>query len=295
MDDASPDEESRDFLRALEEDPRIKVLRQPENGGFAKACNRGIEASCAPIVLLLNNDTEVHEGWLSPLHEALRDPGVGAAGSLLLYPDSSLIQHAGIEFHREGSKLKPFHIGQFQKLESAPWARETREVHAVTGACLAFRKDALPGGAKLDESYRNGYEDVDFCLRLKASGLRILFCGDSRVTHHESVAVGRFTSEDTNIRIFQKRWKDIPASLPSRAARLALEDLRVRRNYLGSPNPALASRVARSAKALGLLAEHPLWAQLARGRFLPHRRIPPEARQEIHRQLGIDRLHIRLR
>lgn len=295
VDDASPDSETRELLGVLEGDPRLQVIRQPQNGGFAKACNRGIDASTAPIVVLLNNDTEVQPGWLAPLLKALEDPQVGAAGSLLLYPGSTLVQHAGIEFHREGRELKPFHIGQFRPLESAPWACETREAGAVTGACIAFRKDALPGGTRLDEGYRNGYEDTDLCLRLKAAGLRILYCGDSRVTHHESVAVGRFSSEDENLRLFQGRWKEIPPSLPLATARQALEDLRARRNYLGTSRPAQASRVARSAKALGLLAELPLWEQLARGRFLPHLRLPPDSRQEIHRRLGIDRLQIRHR
>lgn len=295
IDDASPDQGSQMLLLELDADPRVRVLRQPINGGFAKACNRGIEASRARVVVLLNNDTEVQAGWLDPLLKALEDPEVGAAGSLLLYPGMRLIQHAGIEFHREGRELKPFHVGQFRQLESTPWACETREVGAVTGACIAFRKDALPGGTRLDEGYRNGYEDTDLCLRLKAAGLRILYCGDSRVTHHESVAVGRFSSEEENIRLFQGRWKDIPASLPPDSAKRALEDLRARRSYLGTPQPAQASRVVRSARKAGLDSELELWKLLARGRFLLHRRLNPDARQDIHRLLGIDRLRIRHR
>jgi len=293
VDDASPDKETQDLLSELDQDKRLKVFRQMHNGGFANACNLGIRSSKADLVLLLNNDTEVQEGWLEPLLQAFKDPGVGAAGSLLLYPGGKIIQHAGIELVREGNELKPFHIGQFQRAAHTLWALEDRDVPAITGACLAFRRVALPGGAFLDEAYRNGYEDTDFGLRLGHAGWRIRYCGSSRVFHHESIATGRFSSEDGNRRVFQERWKAMPGSLSGKDGHNALNAVRARQSYLLKPDPAHASRVARASGTDVSSEEIQLWQELSRGRILPWKRLTADQRHEIHRLLEIETLSIR--
>lgn len=295
VDDASPDEATKLLLRELDGNRHVRVLRQELNGGFSKACNRGIRAAEAPLLVLLNNDTEVQEGWLPPLLDALGDPKTGAAGCLLLYPGGEAIQHAGIEFYREKGELKPFHFGQFRRAASNSWCRERRDVVAVTGACLAFRKDALPGGVFLDEAYRNGYEDVDLCLRLKAGGWNIRYCGDSCAIHHESVAAGRFVAENDNLRIFQERWKKTAGSLPGPMAKAALQDLRARRRYLQEPEPARAARMAKIAARTHACEEERIWRELAKGRWLSSRRVDAAARTALHKELGLDGISIRSR
>lgn len=295
VDDASSDADTLAFLDEISNDDRIRLFRQEANGGFSKACNRGIAEARAPLVLLLNNDTEVLDGWLTPLLKAFEDPKVGAAGSLLLYPEQVVIQHAGIELRREGSTLKPFHIGQYQRASFARWCQEDRLVQAVTGACLAFRKNALPGGTFLDEDFRNGYEDVDLCLRLREAGWSIRYCGHSMVVHHESVTINRFRGEDANLRIFQRKWQHIGDSQPPDIAERSLRELRARRNYLQKPDPQHAAKVLCSLDIQIRRQEFRYWELLARGRYFPHRRLSAEARAEIHRLLGIDRLQIRHR
>jgi len=297
VDDASPDEETHQLLEELATDNSCTILRQPQNSGFAKACNRGLSASSTPYSVLLNNDTEVLPNWLEPLLLSMEDPTVAAAGSLLLYPGALLVQHAGIELTRKGSDLRAFHRGQYWRVEQLPWVHETCDLPAVTGACLMLRMDALPGGVRLDEQYCNGYEDVDLCLQLRSAGWKIRYCGDSMALHHESVSTGRFQQEKTNQSIFLQKWNAFRISLPLAKGRWEIQDRRARREYLLSPTPSKASKV------LSLLArtdmrsaihEKTLWKRLAAGKWLPWLRISHPERTAIHGQLGFLGMRIRV-
>lgn len=293
VDDASPDEETKRLLVELDETGGVTVIRRTENGGFAKACNRGIEGAGAERVLLLNNDTEVQAGWLGPLMAALDHDDVGAAGSLLLYPGGRLIQHAGVATTRRRGEFRIFHLGQYWRESELASVREDRDVPAVTAACILVRKSALPGGVRFEEGYRNGYEDVDLCLRLGASGWKVRYCGASRVIHHESVSQGRFTQETANRALFLGRWSKATEFFDPSEGAWELSDRRARREYILGPSPARAARVAHLAAERGFSEEARLWDELALGRWLPWHRIDDRRRWEIHDLLGLTDLRVR--
>ena len=60
---------------------------------------------------------------------------------------------------------------------------------------------------RFDERYLNGYEDIDFCQRLRAKGHRIVYCPASVVLHHESMSEGRMDHDDRNYQLFMQRWR----------------------------------------------------------------------------------------
>jgi GT2 family glycosyltransferase len=183
-----------------------RVIRNEENKGFARACNQGAAAARGEFVLFLNNDTVPEPGWLDPLIEVLRaEPDVAAVGSRLLYPDSRLIQHAGIAIDSLRDALQPFHLWW---LFPADWpaANVRRDVVAVTAACVLVRRSAFEQLGGFDESYRNGFEDVDLCLRLAEKRQRIVYCPESVVLHYESMTEGRALHEDANFALFRERW-----------------------------------------------------------------------------------------
>lgn len=199
---------SVEWLRARQSEGRLVALFNAGNEGFAKATNRGIRES-AGDVLLLNNDIVALPGWLAPLKEALAaDPRVAAAGSLLLYPGRRLIQHAGVLVGRIDGNMKVYHPWQRRLLETVPEARQTRSLKAVTAACLLLRRTALDQVGLLDETFVNGYEDVDLCLRLHEAGWTLVYRGDSVLEHHESVTKGRHDKEMENRVLFFGRWQD---------------------------------------------------------------------------------------
>ncbi len=190
-----------EHLRGLT--PPFRFVRSDENLGFARGCNLGARAARGDLLLFLNNDTLPQPGWLAPLVRELRsDPGAGIAGAKLLYPNGR-IQHAGIAFSRD-SRI-PYHV--YPGFDSHwPAANHRRELRAVTGACLLVRRDAFEAAGGFDEGYRNGLEDIDLCLSVRARGGRIVYQPASVVVHLEEQTPGRKDHDGANLARFFARW-----------------------------------------------------------------------------------------
>ncbi|MDD2733785.1 MAG: glycosyltransferase [Desulfuromonadaceae bacterium] len=188
-----------DYLRSLGD--QIKVISNTENYGFAKACNLGAQAACGELTLFLNNDTVPRTGWLEALIAAIERDKADICGARLLYPDGRC-QHAGIAFDERGLG---YHIFGGFPGDAAP-VMERRQMQAVTGACLAVKKDLFHELGGFDEGFRNGFEDVDFCLRAGALGKRILYVPESVVTHYAEQSSGRKDHDIPNMQRFFARW-----------------------------------------------------------------------------------------
>ena len=280
---------SVDWLRARASEGLLDVIENAENRGFAKATNQGALA-CTGDVLFLNNDIVALSGWLEPLRAALaKDPSVGAAGSLLLYPGGRIVQHAGVRLGRIDGRMKVYHRGQYRNLDDFPSFREPDLRTAVTAACMLVRREAIVKDGLLDESFLNGYEDVDFCLRLHGAGWRIAYRGDSVLEHHESITPGRHTKESENRSLCFSRWQDrIVPEVVDRDCRLEMQDVDRRRRFLADPTDRWnIHRMAKLQALLGNKEEASLWRRL-RGRRLFWSFLPPgiEERKAIVRALG---------
>jgi GT2 family glycosyltransferase len=150
-------------------------INNPENLGFAVACNQGAAAATGDIIVFLNNDTEVHAGWLEPLVAALTDD-VAAVGALLLYPDGR-VQHGGVELSERHGLLWAENIHE---------VGVRRDMPAVTAACMLVDKPKFFAVGGFDTGYWNGADDVDLCLSFRRAGWRVVYEPASVVTHHES-------------------------------------------------------------------------------------------------------------
>lgn len=199
------------YLAGLAEQGVIRLVRNEENLGFARACNQGIEASTGKYVVLLNNDTEVQPGWLTALLDIMEaDAEIGVAGSLLLYPgDEQVIQHAGVTIGYVNGKMKVYHPARLETLEDAPEMLRSRYCSAVTGACMMLRRTAIDEVGPFDEAFVNGYEDVDLCLRMRRSGYKVFYCADSVVVHHESKTPGRKDRDTAGAELLERRWSKV--------------------------------------------------------------------------------------
>jgi GT2 family glycosyltransferase len=141
-------------------------------------------------LVLLNNDTEVVSGdWMENLLLYARQTDVGAVGALLLYEDRT-VQHSGVVIGPRGTAdhvMRGFPLtvdGHFGSLAC------TREVSAVTGACLMTRATTYAALGGLCERFQRHYEDVDFCLRLREQKLRNIVVANAILIHHESKTRG---------------------------------------------------------------------------------------------------------
>jgi GT2 family glycosyltransferase len=212
VDNASPDD-TLELLRAWGDVATVVALT--ENRNFSGGCNAGAAAASGEVLVFLNNDTVVGPGALEALVDQATEPGVGAVGPRLLYPDGT-IQHAGVWMMREATgRVVPYHLFHHEPGD-LPQAAVITDLDCVTGACLvvpAARFDALNG---FDETYVNGWEDVDLCLRIRSAGDRIVYRGDVVIVHDEGATRGRQQGYSDNATVFYARWgtlleDDLPA------------------------------------------------------------------------------------
>jgi GT2 family glycosyltransferase len=179
VDDGSTDETPQ-VLREFAESVRVVTLKS--NQGFASACNAGAEAASGKFLLFLNNDTLPQPGWLSALVcYAKAHPQAAAVGARLLFPDGS-IQHAGVII---GQDRNPWHIYSGFPHDH-PAVMKSRQFQTVTGACLLTPREVFADVGGFDTAFRNGFEDVDLCLRLGERGWEIHYCHESVLIHFEA-------------------------------------------------------------------------------------------------------------
>lgn len=192
VDNASTDG-TADYLRELEQsDERVRVFSNTTNRGFAVGCNQGVRNARHEHICLLNNDTEPLPGWLDAMRGVL-DEGVGAVGAKLLYPDST-IQHAGMVFvYRPGLRPSFLPVHRFRNAPAdLPEANVLEEVPAVTAACLFTTKSVWKRVNGMDAGYVKAYyEDVDFNLKVRDAGMKIIYQPEATLIHRE----GGTTSE----------------------------------------------------------------------------------------------------
>ena len=157
---------------------------------FSAACNQGARASRGALLLFLNNDTEVVEpDWLQRLALWFEEPGVGAVGPVLTYPDGR-VQHAGVVLGARGTAdhvMRGFQAGLDGYAGSLCAARE---VSAVTGACLMMRRGDFAALGGFSTDYARHYQDVDLCLRIRERGQSVVCTPRPTLIHHEGVTRG---------------------------------------------------------------------------------------------------------
>jgi len=204
-----PDARQRRLIAALAADRRVRpLLLEMPRFNFAAVCNRAVATCEAPLICLLNDDVAPRDpGWLAAMAGHLADPTVGVVGARLLYPDGSL-QHAGVALRPDGGAV---HAGRFGPGTTAD-AGLTREVAAVTGACLLTRRPLWDRLGGLDIAYPSACNDIDYCLRVRELGHGVVVESGAALTHLESRSFGRHYA-------------------PGEAARAAAERARLRRRF----------------------------------------------------------------
>ena len=172
---------------------------------FGEMNRLGVEASRNEVLCLLNDDVyPAAADWLDRMLAQAVRPDVGMVGALLLYPDRT-IQHAGIVV---GKSWHPAHIGR-ARVESPfwPWLRMTREVTAVTGACMAMRRAIWDELGGFDFRFPVNYNDVDLCLRAGERGYRVILEARAVMTHEEGqTRVTTVLPEESEL--FHAIWRD---------------------------------------------------------------------------------------
>ncbi|MBD2841045.1 glycosyltransferase family 2 protein [Erythrobacter rubeus] len=213
VDNDSRDPATLDYMEKAARDPRVRLVRWPHPFNYSAINNYGATFAKGEYLCLLNNDIEVIEpDWLTELLREACQPGIGAVGARLLYPDRS-IQHAGVAIGLGNAAGHP-HRG-LEEGDPGYYAQAliARGASAVTAACLLVAKEHFDAVGGLDEEHLAvAYNDVDFCLKLREQGLRNIYTPAATLIHHESKSRGqdyapenleRFLKE---LEVFQNRW-----------------------------------------------------------------------------------------
>ena len=182
---------------------KVTVVRLARPGGFCAAANAGVALAKAPIVELLNDDTEVTAGWADAALRWFSDPSIAAVAPLVLQRDPDRlarglpprIDTAGDEYDFGGFARKRGHglLWINSETPTAYNATENRTVPCQPGrvmaasACAAFyRREALLQAGGFPVHFQAYFEDVDLSLRLRRQGFEIVFDPASVVWHRVS-------------------------------------------------------------------------------------------------------------
>jgi glycosyltransferase involved in cell wall biosynthesis len=221
VDNGSIEEETLEYFDRLRATSRVTILRDESPFNFSRLNNRAVAQISSPFVGLLNNDLEViNSDWLDEMVGYASRPNVGAVGARLYYPNG-LLQHAGVILGIGGvaghnHKGRPRHdVGYFNRI-ILPQA-----LSAVTAACVVLRTDIYREVGGLDEeNLQVAFNDIDFCLRIREAGFRVVYNPHAQLFHHESASRGYETTPDKFARFerevswMKDRWGDVLANDP---------------------------------------------------------------------------------
>jgi GT2 family glycosyltransferase len=184
---------------------KIKLIPYSPPFNFSKKSNLGASNASGSVLLFLNDDTEfIAQNSLLELAGTATLLDVGAVGAKLYFENKS-IQHAGIVVIDRN--LGHAYFKSFEK--SGPFGDLTsiHEVSGVTGACFAQRKEVWQKTGGWDESFKNSYNDVEYCFRLRNQGFSILQNNHAELFHFESLTRDATYSQSAKENLEQK-WEN---------------------------------------------------------------------------------------
>lgn len=195
VDNGSHDQSLSFLTQDFPLEPRLLIIRNDANLGFARGCNIGVKASSAPRILFLNPDCSLDTGALARMIAVLNsDQTFGMIGGLLCNPDGTeqpggrrVFPTPRRAFVRAFgfSRLANLFPGLFTDflLHKAPLPADPSPVDAISGACLLVSRTALEDVGLWDEGYFLHCEDLDWCMRFRQKGWKVIFAPDARVFH----------------------------------------------------------------------------------------------------------------
>jgi N-acetylglucosaminyl-diphospho-decaprenol L-rhamnosyltransferase len=176
----------------------VRLIRNNENLGFARAHNRGIAASTGDVVILINPDTVVEKRFFDGLEAFFEGvPKVGIVGPRIWEADGELQLSARREISaisgllgRTSLLTRLFPKSSFVKSQfpAVTEGSHPSAVDWVSGACMAIRRETLRGIGPLDERFFMYFEDADLCRRAREAGWLVYYLPQIEVLHHSAAS-----------------------------------------------------------------------------------------------------------
>lgn len=214
VDNDSQEYKTKDYYDELEANSRVRLLHYAGDFNYSAINNYAINHSEAPLIVLLNNDTEIiSPGWLDELAgQAMRDE-IGCVGAKLYYSNGRL-QHGGVIVGITGVAG---HAHRYCTGDDRGYCNRlisTQNLVAVTAACLAIRRSTYLKVGGLDQTHLGvAWNDVDLCLKVQHLGYRNLWTPYAELFHHEGLSRGaddttaKMMRVDAERKVMVNRWK----------------------------------------------------------------------------------------
>jgi GT2 family glycosyltransferase len=229
VDNDSSDPDTLAYLGAI--NGRLaRVLWVPGDFNFSRLNNRAAEAAAGDVLCLLNTDVRALDAnWLQEMLGLIAADDVGAVGAMLQWP-SGMVQHGGVVLGPGFEATYAFGDRLVGDGGYGDLLRVTHEVSAVTAACLVTRRrDYLDIGGLDELRFPVNFNDVDYCLKLRARGQRVVFTPHARLEHLESASQGRDRAADRRgrlaheLRNLRTKWGEVLAADPYYSPVLSLD------------------------------------------------------------------------
>ena len=231
IDNDSTDPDTLDYLASIN-GGRTKVMRVAGDFNFARLNNTAAAAANGRFLCLLNNDVQaLDDDWLEEMLGRISAADVGAVGALLLWP-SGVVQHGGVTLGPNFAATHAFNDRMEGDAGYGDLLRTAHQCSAVTAACLLTRRqDYLDLGGMDEFRFPVNFNDVDYCLKLRAAGKRIVFTPHARLRHLESASRGADTQADRKARLerelrnLRAKWADVLMADPFYNPALSLDPI----------------------------------------------------------------------
>jgi GT2 family glycosyltransferase len=193
---------------------RVLSFDAPGGFNFSRKIDFVSRHASGEHLLLLNDDVEAIDGeWLTAMLEYSQQPAIGAVGAKLTYPDGRL-QHAGILLGVCGVAAHAFHRSPGACAGYASSTVRVGNFSAVSAACMMTRRELFVEAGGFDEMLPVDFNDVDYCLKLRKAGYRVVFTPYARLIHHESASLSRRVPDPAAAALMRQRWQQVLADDP---------------------------------------------------------------------------------
>lgn len=191
VDNGSDDRSTLDYLETLKITSNVQVLRVDDPFNYSALNNTAVAMAKGELIGLLNNDVEViSANWLGDMVSRAMQPGAGAVGACLWYPNDTL-QHGGVVLGVGGVAGHAFTALPRGQAGYQARAILAQNYSALTAACLVVKKSIFQEVGGLNEQeLAIAYNDIDFCLKVQEAGYRNIWTPYAELYHHESATRG---------------------------------------------------------------------------------------------------------
>jgi len=193
-----------EFLRKYCND-KVDVVLNKHNLGFSGGANIGLKNTKGKFIVLIDDDAEVTRGWAKLVYLIKGRPKVGIVGCKISYPNTRIF--AADYRIRQGFLAGKDEVDKGQR-------DYIKECDAIVGTFWGMRRELLGKVGYFDERfYPSQHEDIDYCIRTRLAGFKIIYNGKIKIIHHHLFRDGG--NNMVNLNKFYKKWnKDMVLKFP---------------------------------------------------------------------------------